>query len=300
MELRQIEIFRAVAEERSITRAAERCHISQSAVSQQVKALERELGCDLLQRHGRSFDLTPAADHLARGAKALLADAERLRYEVEDIAYGRPSKLRVGYLNHYDGYELAAAVGAFARRHPSADIEMHPGSHDAIYHLMLDGEVDMVFNDKRRKFSDDYVNRYLMTCYDYVEVSEASPLAARENLTVSDLAGQTLVCVAPSSEQQREQAYLRDVLNFECEFREAETLEQARFLVAANRAVLPVEAREDAARSGSVVRRIPLVGVAIDGSANVHLRHDYYAFWPKDGASPYCAEFTDILEELFR
>ena len=300
MDLRQLEIFCAVAAEGSVTRGAERCHISQSAASQQVKALENEFDCELLHRHGRGFDLTPAGDHLARGAKTLLSDAERLRYEVEDIAYGRPSKLRVGYLNHYDGYELAGAVGAFARRHPSVDIEMRPGSHDAIYRLMLGGEVDMVFNDKRRKFSDDYVNRYLMTCYDYVEVSEASPLAARQTLGVADLAGQALVCVAPPSEQQREQSYYRDVLNFNCNFCEAETLEQARFLVAANRAVLPIEARDDAPRSGSVICRIPLVGVAIDGSVNVHLRHDYYAFWAKAGANPYCEEFADILEGLFQ
>lgn len=299
MDLRQLEIFCAVARERSITRGAERCTISQSAVSQQVKALERELGCELLRRHGRSFDLTPAGEHLAGGGQALLDGAERLRYEVEDIAYGRPSKLRVGYLNHYDGYELAGAVGAFARRHPSVDIEMRPGSHDAIYRMMLGGEVDMVFNDKRRKFSDSYVNRHLMTCYDYVEVSEANPLAAREALNVADLAGQTVVIVAPPAEQEREQAYYRDVLNFDCEFLEAETLEQARFTVAANRALLPVEAREDTAPSGSVIRRIPLVGVAIDGSVNVHLRHDYYAFWPQTDTNPYCEEFADILESLF-
>lgn len=299
MELRQLEIFCAVAAEKSITCGADRCAISQSAASQQVKALERELGCDLLRRHGRTFDLTPAGEHLARGGRTLLDDAERLRYEVEDIAYGRPSKLHVGYLNRYDGYELAGAVGAFARRHPSVEIEMRPGSHDAIYRMMLSSEVDMVFNDKRRKFSDTYINRYLMTCYDYVEVSEASPLSGREALSVADLAGQTVIIVAPDSEQQREQAYYRDVLNFDCEFLEAESLEQARFMVAANRALLPVEAREDTAPSGSVIRRIPLVGVAIDGSANVHLRHDYYAFWPKVDTNPYCDEFADILEDLF-
>ena len=299
MDLRQIELFCAVAEAGSFTRAAEACHVSQSAVSQQVKALELDLGCQLLERSGRSFTLTAAGRHLARRGQELLAEAERMRYEVEDVAYGRPSKLAVGYLNRYDGYELAGAVGAFARRHPSVEVTMRPGSHDDIYRMMQAGEVDMVFNDKRRAFSDAFVNRYLMTCYDYVEVSEASTLATRSSLMVADLADQTVITVASPSEQAGEQAYYRDVLNFDCTFLPAESLEQARFMVAANRAVLPVEAHVDVAPTGSVIRRIPLVGVAIDGSSSVHLRHDYYAFWPKAASSPYCDEFADILEGLF-
>ena len=60
MELRQIEYFCAVVDTGSFTRAAERCLVSQSAVSQQVKALEDEFGFELLHRRGRSFDVTPA------------------------------------------------------------------------------------------------------------------------------------------------------------------------------------------------------------------------------------------------
>ena len=298
MDLRQIEMFCAVAREGSFTRAAEACHVSQSAISQQVKALEADLGCELVARRGRGFDLTAAGTHLARRGAELLEEAQALRYEVEDVAYGRPRRLAIGYLNRYDGWEVQGAVGAFARRHPAVEVNARGGSHDDIYRMMLMGEVDMVFNDRRRALSDDFVNRRLMTCFDYVEVSEASPLAAARELTVAELAGQSCVLVASAEQQGTERAYYQDVLNFDCDFVAADTLEQARFLVAGNRAILPVEARDDVAPSGSVIRRIPLVGPGLDGVA-VHLRHDYYAFWPRARQSPYCEEFADILAGLF-
>ena len=68
VELRQIQYLCAVVETGSFTRAADKCMVSQSAVSQQVKALEGELGFELLHRHGRSFSVTPAGELFARKA----------------------------------------------------------------------------------------------------------------------------------------------------------------------------------------------------------------------------------------
>ncbi|MBS5449949.1 MAG: hypothetical protein KHY83_02795 [Coriobacteriia bacterium] len=76
-------------------------------------------------------------------------------------------------------------------------------------------------------------------------------------------------------------------------------------MVAGNRGFLPVERREDAAPSGTVIRRIPLVGPNPDGAARTsgprlrHLSHDYYAFWLKARTSPLVEEFADILASLF-
>ncbi len=300
MELSQIAYFCAVARKGSFTKAAEACCVSQSAISQQVKALEADLECKLVDRRGRTVRLTPAGECLARRGKELLDAAAALRGEVSDIALGNPGTLRVGYLNRYDGWELAAAVGAFARRHPSIAIEMRGGSHDAIYDLMLKGEVDMVFNDKRRQFSDAFVNRYLMSCYDYIEVGEANALATASCVTARDFAGQTCIVVASPEQFETECACFRNVLNFDCPFTRAETLEQARFTVAANRGVLPMEARDVDGLKGKAIRRIPLVGPDAFGLGNEHVRHDYYAFWPAAHANPFCGEFACVLEAAFR
>ena len=211
MELKQIEYFCAVARLGSFTKAADECFVSQSAISQQIKALEADFECELVARQGRSFTLTPAGECLARRGKELLDAAYSLRGEVSDIALGRPSRLRVGYLNRYDGWELAGAVGTFVRKHPSVEVEMQAGSHDAIYELMLAGKVDMVFNDKRRQFSDAFVNKLLMSCFDYVEVSEANELSLHDSLTAQDLSGQTCIIVCPRSQFETEQDYYRNV-----------------------------------------------------------------------------------------
>lgn len=76
--LRQIQYFQAVVRNNSFSRAAEECHISQSAISQQVQALERELGFLLLERKNRTFSLTPAGAYFYQKSLILVADYERI------------------------------------------------------------------------------------------------------------------------------------------------------------------------------------------------------------------------------
>ena len=137
MELRQIQYFCSVVSTGSFTRAAEACHVSQSAISQQVKALEAELGFSLLRRHGRSFDVTPAGELFAHKASALVEQLEDVRYEAEGLANGWAATLSIGYLNRYEGWEVQAAVTAFAARHPHIPVHATAGSHDTLYHLIL-------------------------------------------------------------------------------------------------------------------------------------------------------------------
>lgn len=288
-------IFCAVCRTGSFTRAAEECFVSQSAVSQQVKALEADLGVVLLDRHGHSFSPTPAGEHFYQRATAILEDAENLRFECEGIANGYATRLAVGYLDRYVGWEFQGAVAAFVQRHPHIQVDVRAGSHDAIYRMMEAGEVDLAFSDRRRALSDAYENVPLLSCRDFVTLSGASPLAARDALTVGDLAGGTCILIASEGQQDVERAYYRDVLNFRCDFAFAPTREQGMMMVAGNRGFMPVEARGDGPTGGgSVVRNVPLVGP--DGTP---LTHDYYAFWPKGRTTPLVREFAGLLQDAF-
>ncbi len=84
--LRQIKYFQAVVRHNSFSEAAEECHISQSAISQQIQALEKELGFPLLERKNRRFSLTPAGEHFYKKSLVLIADYERLCIEAAKIA----------------------------------------------------------------------------------------------------------------------------------------------------------------------------------------------------------------------
>lgn len=293
MLLKQMRYFCAVVEEGGFTRTADACGVSQPAISQQMHALEEELGTDLLRREGRRVEPTEAGRALYQGAHDIVERADRLVSQVRAIATGAPSTLRVGYLSRYEGWEIQGAVAAFALRHPDIAVTAVSGSHDALCERVMAGEVDLVFNDKRRAFSDAFVNRHLMTCYDYVEVSEGSPLAWCDCVRVEQLEGMPCILISSEDQHEVERAFYRDFLGFDCEFRFVRTIEEGRMMVAGNQGFMLLEAREDTPRVGTVVRRIPLVGPA------GRLRQDYYAFWPKGGSNPLIEEFADILAGLF-
>ena len=83
--LQQIKYFQAVVQNNSFSEAAEECHISQSAISQQIKALEQALGFPLLERKNRRFSLTPAGEYFYRKSLILVADYEQLCREAASL-----------------------------------------------------------------------------------------------------------------------------------------------------------------------------------------------------------------------
>lgn len=94
--LRQLKYFITVVECNSFTGAANQCFISQSAISQQITALEEDLGVTLLKREKRKFTLTPAGEHFYQHGKCLLERADKLRRETVRIGQDREIQLRVG------------------------------------------------------------------------------------------------------------------------------------------------------------------------------------------------------------
>lgn len=106
MLLRQLNYFIAVAETGSFTRAAERCFISQSAVSQQIQALERELGVELIHRENRTFTLTAAGEHFYRKGCPLLKKLDGLCRETAELGRTALLGLRVGCLRGGRGRPL--------------------------------------------------------------------------------------------------------------------------------------------------------------------------------------------------
>ena len=184
MLLRQMEYLQAVIENGNFYLAAEQCHVSQSAISQQIKKLEDELGVKLLERHNRTFSLTPAGEHY-RKSLIISGDLKHLIRETKKIANNDHAVLRIGYYKGYHGNELSEAIALFSEKYPAVDVEITVGSHEELYHAMENDSIDLAINDQRRAFSDAYRNEILAESNIYIELSAKNPLSKLDTLKTS-------------------------------------------------------------------------------------------------------------------
>lgn len=222
--------FQSVIRNNSFSEAAEECHISQSAISQQVQALERELGFDLLERKNRKFSLTPAGEHFYKKSLVLIADYERMCQEARRLAIADQATLTIGYLRCYSGQEFHLALGEFSAKYPDAAVKIEYGNHEELYGLLQTGGVDIVLNDQRRAFSDQYVNLILTVGSEYIEISSHNPIASLPSVTPQDLKNVPCILVSSKEQQENEQEYYQGVVGFQGEFLYAENLEEAHSL----------------------------------------------------------------------
>jgi DNA-binding transcriptional LysR family regulator len=122
MELRRLRYFVAVAEELHFRRAAQRLHLAQPALSQQVRKLELELGVDLLHRTKRGVALTPAGGIFLTEARLLLRHADEAARTAREAQGGKSGRLRLGHLPDAVPSVLPRALAAFASRYPGIEI----------------------------------------------------------------------------------------------------------------------------------------------------------------------------------
>src|SRR5919201_4780440 len=122
LDLRLVEYFIAVAEELHFGRAAERLHIAQPSLSQQIRRLEAQLGVRLLERDSRNVELTPAGEVLLREGRKLLRDAERTLRAARSAS---TRELRVGFYGTAGSELLPETLREFAALHPSVTVSIH-------------------------------------------------------------------------------------------------------------------------------------------------------------------------------
>lgn len=293
MLLRQMKYFVAVVDCSSFTEAAEQCFISQSAISQQIQALEKELGVELIHRENRRFSLTPAGEYFYRQSKVLFDEVDELRRETIRIGKAEESRLRIGYLKSYSGQELHMAVAEFSRLYPEISIDIVAGSHEELYNRIRFGGVDIVISDQRRAFSEEYENRILLECECFAEISGNHHLSTNEHLTLKELRQTPCILITPAGQRDGEAAYYRDTLGFVGNFLYAENLEEGRLMVLGNRGFLPLENIGTMPPVIPAIRRIPLY------RKDMPVKRTICAFWLKKNTNYYIEEFADILHDLF-
>jgi len=290
--LKQLKYFQSVVRSGSFSKAAEECFISQSAISQQMQALEKEVGVPLLRREGRRFSLTPAGELLYRRSLAITTEWDKLCREIKQVDGEGKAQLRLGCLRSFAGPEFHQAVQVFAQRHPNVELHLATGSHEDLYELIRDGRTDFLLSDQRRAFSERYVNMILEARPYQAELAERHPIAQRESVEAGDLKDFPCILVSSIEQWDDECSYYRDQVGLQGGFVFAHSLEEGRLLAVSGRGFLLLEGAR-AGQSGRGLRRIPLT------RGGAPLLHNYCAFWSRDNSGYYVEEFAEILEEQF-
>jgi DNA-binding transcriptional LysR family regulator len=162
MELRQLIYFEAVARCGGFTPAADRLRIAQPAVSAQIRNLERELGTKLFERTTRRVTLTHAGELLLTRVRAVLAELDRARADLDQLDAVLRGQLRIGVTPVLGSLDLPAALAGFHRRYPELAVTVRTGLIAELLHVLDAGEVDIVLGPIHDDLADRYSARRLV------------------------------------------------------------------------------------------------------------------------------------------
>ncbi|MFD6077804.1 LysR family transcriptional regulator [Streptomyces hydrogenans] len=199
MELRQLEYFVAVAEERNFTRAAERVHISQSGVSSQIRRLEHELGAELFDRSARTVTLTVAGEAALAHARAALASAGAVARAVDEVTGLVRGRLTVGMVVGCTVTPLFDALAAFHEAHPGVEIRLREDTSARLADAVRSGTVDLALVGAAATTPDGLDALTIVDERLVAAVPPGHPLAALPHVSLRELTAHPLVCMPPGT-----------------------------------------------------------------------------------------------------
>jgi LysR family transcriptional regulator, cyn operon transcriptional activator len=195
MLLRHINYFLAIADHGGFTRAAAALHISQPALSQQIKQLEESLGVQLFDRTGKSTRLTDAGMVYQRYARRALLDLDegkRALHDVQDLSYGT---LRLGLTPTFASYLIGPLMEAFHQRHPGVILTVQEMPQDRMEDMLSHDQLDIgiAFDDVR---SVEIEAKALFMETLALVVGKAHPLAGKRSTGLRALNNESLVLLS--------------------------------------------------------------------------------------------------------
>ncbi|HKG81020.1 MAG TPA: LysR family transcriptional regulator [Pyrinomonadaceae bacterium] len=193
MEIRQLRAFVAIAESGTFTAGALRVHVTQAAISMQIRQLENEIGARVFVRAPRHVILTEAGEQLLRRARHILREHDAALDEIAELAGAERGRLRIGSASAMVLTEqLPSVLKELRKQHPAAEIAVTSGTSEVLVDQILAGEVDIAFVSlpvdvrgiKTERLSEDQL------------VAIASPrhkLAKQRTISAYTLAGERLI-----------------------------------------------------------------------------------------------------------
>ncbi|CAN5704920.1 LysR family transcriptional regulator [soil metagenome] len=193
MEIRQLRAFVAIAESGTFTAGAQRVHVTQAAISMQIRQLETELGARLFVRAPRRVILTEAGEHLMSRARLILREHDAAQDEIAELAGAERGRLRIGSASAMVTIEqLPRMLKELRKKHALAEVSVGSGTSDSLVQQILAGEMDLAFVSlpvEARGIQTERLNEDQL-------VAIASPrhrLAKQRTVSAYTLAGEKLI-----------------------------------------------------------------------------------------------------------
>ena len=195
MELRQLEYFVAVAEEANFTRAAQRIHVAQPAVSAQIQRLERELGQPLLDRSRRTVRLTAAGEAALPYARAALAAVADIHVAVEELTQLVRGTVAIGTVTSHS-VDIPSLLADFHADHPEVEITLSTDSSDTLIEMVRTGRLDAAIvsvgpGERPEGLDVEVVTDEAIAA----AVCRTDELASRKTIRLTDLADRQLIAL---------------------------------------------------------------------------------------------------------
>lgn len=297
MTLRQLEYFIAVAEQLNFTKAAEKMYVSQTTITQQIKALETELRTTLFFRTSHHVSITPAGRAFLAEARAIL---ERTAIAVERATLastGIWGNLEIGYIKGYERSGLSLWLHDFHEKFPNVSISCHRGNPEELQQELLERKYDLAFTlDFQGPHGDASGSHRLLkekiqTCPLFVAMHPSHPLAGHRRLEICQLTGQDMLLMGSGLPEKQLWGELSGAFSPQSA-KVCGDVESILLMVAADMgiAVLPDYVAKDLLEAKEL-RFVPLTGD--------HSSIDLVAAWNEDTANEALSCFLDLIADAF-
>jgi LysR family carnitine catabolism transcriptional activator len=214
--VRLLYAFVALVELKHFTRAAERCHSSQSAFSVMIQKLETSVGAKLFERDTRKVTLTPEGVLFAEVARALIEEIESAFNDMSEYVALRRGRVAIAALPSLAARGIPAVIAEYKRKYPGVSVQLHDALSDQCLSLLRAEKVDFVLTAPGQNFVE-FDSTVLCSDPFYLVCRRDHALASKSSVRVEDLANCEIVHLARStSVRQHVEILLRDVPTVHC------------------------------------------------------------------------------------
>lgn len=192
--IRQLQFFVAVAEQGTVSGAAQNLSISQSAVTEAIKDLERDLGVELFERHPRGLNITHKGHQFLRHATKILANVSDARRTFSENPERVSGRLQLGVTSLVAGYVLSDLLARYRRAFPSIEVSAIEDNGDYLEHLLIGGELDvavMIISNLRDRMA---LQAEILEVSPYrLWLPLGHPLVDADIIAINDIAAEPLI-----------------------------------------------------------------------------------------------------------